>query len=552
MRRLRVSLPLAALLALAAAGCAAPRPAAAPARDLQILAINDVYRIEGVDGGRRGGLARLRTLRRELEARDPDLVVLHGGDFLYPSLLSRLYDGEQMIDVLNRLDGSTDRFDDRLLVTFGNHEFDKGKPADAARLDARLEASEFVWLGGNFDFATDAGGQPVVEASQLGRASLLMVGGVRLGVFGLTTDVARPQYVTAFEDPIAAARLQSANQRRDGAEIVVALTHLDAAQDRAILEQLGTDGPDLIIGGHDHQSMAFQVGDRWVLKADADARTATVATLRLDRRGRLTVAHRLVPLGPETPAADPDVQATVDAWLARHDREMCAALKPPLQPGCLGEVLGRTQTLLEGEELTIRRYETGLGNWIADLMRGVFADRGAQVAFVNAGSLRLNQDIPAASPVTRRDLEELFAYPAPLRLLRIDGATLQRIAGHAVENWTGLGWWLQVSGLAFVHDPESESAAALTLLAPEGARPLRPDEEILVVTTDFLVNPQTGNQDGYTMLSPAQIVAEGPDLKEVVRAALAAAEPDGIAPRREGRICNTQQAGPCLAVRPSG
>lgn len=44
-----------------------------------LLAINDVYRIGGVERGRRGGLPRVRTLRRELEIKDHDLN-LHSPD----------------------------------------------------------------------------------------------------------------------------------------------------------------------------------------------------------------------------------------------------------------------------------------------------------------------------------------------------------------------------------------------------------------------------------------------------------------------------------------
>ena len=42
-------------------------------------------------------------------------------------------------------------------------------------------------------------------------------------------------------------------------------------------------------------------------------------------------------------------------------------------------------------------------------------------AFVNSGSLRLNRDIPAGSALKRRDIEELFEYPAELKLVRISG-----------------------------------------------------------------------------------------------------------------------------------
>ena len=82
--------------------------------------------------------------------------LLHAGDLLYPSLASRLYDGAQMIDALNVLDGAPEAFDERLFLTFGNHEFDKEKLADAPRLDARLEESAFTWLGSDIVWARDA------------------------------------------------------------------------------------------------------------------------------------------------------------------------------------------------------------------------------------------------------------------------------------------------------------------------------------------------------------------------------------------------------------
>src|SRR6185436_10796536 len=54
-----------------------------------ILQINDVYRIEGLDNRTVGGLARVRTIRRTLEAQGSPVLLLHAGDFLYPSVLSR-------------------------------------------------------------------------------------------------------------------------------------------------------------------------------------------------------------------------------------------------------------------------------------------------------------------------------------------------------------------------------------------------------------------------------------------------------------------------------
>src|SRR4051812_37641470 len=125
---LRRTLPLAlAALLPALAACtdplavAPPTAAASAPGACALLTVNDTYRIEESPDGT-GGFARIRALRMRIETQYPDLVVVHAGDFLFPSLLSREYLGAQMIDVMNRLDGS-DAFDPRLLVTFGNHEF---------------------------------------------------------------------------------------------------------------------------------------------------------------------------------------------------------------------------------------------------------------------------------------------------------------------------------------------------------------------------------------------------------------------------------------------
>ncbi len=538
----------AALAAAALAGCATAPPrglptAAAPGeRTAVLLAVNDVYQIDQLPDGS-GGLARLRAQRVELEKRHPDLLVLHAGDLLFPSLLSRRYRGAHMVDVLNLLDGDPEAFDPRLLATFGNHEFDDADLEDAAELNRRIADSQFHWLGSNVTFRRGDDGQPLVASPNLAAWALVESGGIRIGLFSLTTDVKHPEYVEAFGDLEATARRLTAQLRREGAEVVVALTHLLMSQDRALLAALGADGPDLIVGGHDHERQAAQVGGRWVVKADADARTAAVIWLRLRGDGSLAVDHLHTFLGGPPP--DLAVAERVGQWNQRFAREHCAALD--LAPDCLEEVLGRTRTELQGEELRIRKYETSLGNWIADQMLAAFADRGAQVAFLNSGTLRLNLDLPAGADLTRLTVEQLFGYPAPLRLLRLDGRTLEAVAQHAVSNWSGSGHWLQVAGLAFAQDPAREQASRLTLLAPGGPRPLAPDEEVLAVTVGFLVDPRFG-QDGYTMLTPEQVVAEGPDLKELVVEALEEAGEAGIAPVVEGRICNLEAPGPCLAV----
>jgi 2',3'-cyclic-nucleotide 2'-phosphodiesterase (5'-nucleotidase family) len=505
-------------------------------RTAVLLAINDVYRIEGVENGTAGGLARVRTLRAQLEREYPDLLVLHGGDFLFPSFASRMYQGEQMIAVLDDLDGEPVAFDERMFAVIGNHELEQKKKEDAALLDARVQESQFHWLDGNVIFSRGENGAALVGAPNLTRTALIDSGNIRIGLFGITLPVAQVGYVERFDDPIATARKLTADLREQGAEVVVALTHQNAVDDRRLLETLGADGPDLIVGGHDHERMAFQAAGRWVLKADADARTATVIHLTLPPHGKLAVSYEHRPLD-STVMPDPEVQSLVDQWQTKHEQAFCAQAGDA--PDCLETVYGHARTELEAEETKIRRRETSLGDWVTDRMRETFASCGAQVAFLNSGTLRLNQDLAAGSEVRRRHTEELIGYPTPLHLIRIDGATLQKVVDHALQGWPGAGNWLQISGFAWAHDTTTNKASRLTLLGPDGPRAVRPDETILAVTNDYLA---TG-QDGYTMLSPGQVVADCPqdnaELKTLLVSGLQAAEPQGIAPQVEGRICET-------------
>jgi 2',3'-cyclic-nucleotide 2'-phosphodiesterase (5'-nucleotidase family) len=377
----------------------------------------------------------------------------------------------------------------------------------------------------------------VVSSPNILEGTVVESSGIRIGLFGLTIPTDGVEYVQSFAGRLKTARAMTARLRAQGAEVVVALTHLNARDDRRLLADLEDQGPDLIIGGHDHQRLLCRACKRWVIKADADARTASVVWLTLPAQGPLQVDHCFRALeGPDLPP-DPDVDARVQDWLARHEEAFCRSKKEPA--GCLTKKLGATRTLLDAEEYKIRGEESSLGNWVADQMVAAFSGCGAQAAFINSGGLRLNQDIPPGTAILRSHLEELFQYPTNLYLLSLKGKTLQEVVNHALVGWPGAGNWLQVSGFSFTHDVTAQSAKDLRLGPPNGGRAVQPDEDILVVVNDFLINPKLG-QDGYTMLSQGQVVqgcsANGIDLKAKVVDALAKAAPKGIAPVVEGRI----------------
>lgn len=583
---------------------------------LRILHINDVYRIEGLLDGR-GGVARIRSLRAQLEADCDAVLLTHAGDTLYPSLISREFGGEQMIDALNLLDGDAGAFDARMFATFGNHEFDEGSCGDAAALSARVEQSEFAWLASSLvwaeagscsaerDPAAATGPCPSPPAAPMVASktdnilphAMIELAGLKVGIYSLVVDNALPDYVACIDTRFVERSHQTVGElRAAGADLVLALTHLDAADDAALLAGDGREGyarPDMVLGGHDHSAMTRDADNRelgtdariegsapLVVKGDADAVRVRVLELevRPDDGGAPQLSYTLDAVAlDDSLAPDPDLQALVTGWIDRHQDWFCP--DRGLDPGCLETKLVEAGVTLVAEETEIRRYETNLASWVADQMLAAFAAdaRPPQIALVNSGSLRLNQTVSAGTSVTRQIVEELFAYPAPLTVIEVNGAALRAALAHSVENWEAAGHWAQMSGLAFFHENRDDRSVALnpTVVSASGETSPLDDAAIYrVVVPEYLA---AGN-DGYWMLNrdavkqraktdPAakavkvrtKFVAgsgSGPDLKQLVLAELGrlGAAGERFSPRLAGRICSADRQPakvPCLAPIPS-
>ncbi|MBC8141745.1 MAG: hypothetical protein H7Y38_09935, partial [Armatimonadetes bacterium] len=129
----------------------------------------------------------------------------------------------------------------------------------------------------------------------------IAVGGLTVSVFGLTvpmvTERMAAKAVSAFlfDDPTETARKQVANLRYN-ADILIALSHLGIAPDRALAEAV--PGIDVIIGGHTHVVLNEPevVNTVPVLQAGSHARFFGHATLSLGRDGMRVEAYELLSL----------------------------------------------------------------------------------------------------------------------------------------------------------------------------------------------------------------------------------------------------------------
>jgi len=526
-------------------------------KEAVILAVNDIYRIEGLGQGSRGGLARLRTLRAELERDHPDLLVLHAGDIIAPSLLSRRFRGQQMIDVLNQLDGLPDRgaFDDRLFAVFGNHEFDYDDGTSCQNptvLRDRVGESEFTWVSANIDWADCNDAKAMLPPFQnLKRHAIVTAGGIRIGIFGLTLQFeadkakSRPKL---DDDIVGVARKQTAELRAEGAEVVIALTHEEARADQDMLAELKSDGPDLVIGGHEHTRMAvaptgMDPAKPRVFKADSDATTANVITITLGG-SRPEIRSEVRELDESIPK-DPMIQRAVDRWIVRYAVEFCSDRGE--SSDCLDKEIGRTLAPIEGEELENRGRETGIGDWIADRMRERADD--ADVGILNSGNLRLNDRLPAGASLHLRQLEELIEYDSDLVAFDVPGSVLWNVVQHSLEK-RGAGGWAHMSGIAAALDDKGKLAR---LLVRVGGRvreiTVASTETIRVVTSRYLAcgGDDYAFQPDGSKTCPTAMTTLHVKLKELVFDAIqtdyAPGKVDkGIEPTLDHRICEAAEA----------
>jgi 2',3'-cyclic-nucleotide 2'-phosphodiesterase (5'-nucleotidase family) len=181
--------------------------------------------------------------------------------------------------------------------------------------------------------------------------------------------------------------------------------------------------------------------------------------------------------------------------------------------------------------------------------RGAFEN--ADVAVVNAGALRIGQDLPPYTLMGRRVVEELVQYENELVLVELTGARLKAMLEHSVSDWPS-SRFLQVSGLAYRHDPVNSSVSDIHLIRPGGPESLAEDSTVSVVMPRFLADPTRGDQDGYGDstaggLSMTDVTASESSMRDALVGALKEAGKEGISPAREGRICRTDLPDrPCL------
>ena len=399
--------------------------------EIVFIQINDVYEIAPLEGGKSGGMARVATLKKQLLEFNPNTLLVHSGDFLSPSLIGTMkyqdsrINGKQMVEAMNV--AGVD------LVTFGNHEFD----IEEDELKQRMRESEFDWVSANVmnqdgDFAMPFKyGEPLKPVKETYIRVFRDDDGteVKIGFVAVTLNDNQVDFVR-YEDHTKEA-IKAYNQLISSSDVVVGLTHLEIQQDIILAPEL--PGIQLIMGGHDHDHMIQKSGNAVIAKADANAKTAYVHRLLINKNtGKTSISSSLVYLN-ETVPIDPETHKIVQKWSDIADKSFRAAGFDP------AEVVAKLEVSLDGREKSIRHKQTNMGNIVAAAMAAAYNDE-LDCAILNSGSIRIDDQIKGR--ITQYDIFRILPFGGSVYKVEMTGELLEKMLTFA-WNRKGNGAFLQ-------------------------------------------------------------------------------------------------------------
>lgn len=485
--------------------------------DFAIIQINDVYRIDAVENGRIGGLGRVASLVKQARQENPHVAIFHAGDFLSPSLESEYFGGSQMVEAMNYLHSLAEMY-----VVPGNHEFDK---RSSLVVKARRE-SRFTWLSSNIDFT--AKGASTVLNEPIDENKVVTMGGVKVGIFALTiSDTYRSKdgnWPVVEKNYTDVAEAEIIKLEQQGADIIVALTHLDVDCDKEIAA-LRSSHPKFmwIAGGHEHTSQKYDFDDGHALITKADSNARSVWRVYFGRSGGKFAVH------PEKINVDESIPVDAE-YKTRIEDYYRAELKQRIPQ--LDEVIGTTNVCLDGREETVRNNESNLGDFVADQMRSAFPGVTIDAAILGGGTIRIDDRI--CNEIRVEHLMRTIGFPTPITYISISGQEIRKDAlEHAVTSKNGGGQFLQVSGIRFEFDrnkKDGERVSNVWIKKNDTWKALSETEKYTIALSEYIL---CGGGDGYSFKARAgecagdHLKTAGPDLKHIVADAFSRARLKG-------------------------
>lgn len=446
-----------------------------------MLFTNDFHsQIEPTDDDK-GGVLRLKALVDSVRTAEPHVLLADAGDLVQGTYYFSLLNGVVEMKMLDML-----KYDIR---TIGNHEFDK----KMSGLGDMLAMSKVPVVAANYDFSKTNLAQYVVPSK------ILNAGKIKVGFIGLNVRLLNLVNKTACEgvvwqDAINVADQYAAQLRQQGADIVIAISHLGyGGGSTATYYDCGlvphTRHIDMIIGGHSHTTLRKATyatdldGDKVpIVQTGSKGLNLGYAKIKLDKSGKPSFQYRLIPVNSRLDnRVDPAFSSIIDDYAAEVKEKMDVKL-------------GYAQY-----ELRRGTPESPLGNLSADgliWMAKQFHNVDADVAVYNSGGVRANI---AEGDVTLGDVYAVFPFDNALSILTITGKNLKHLMYEVPFN-------LYVNKEVRLVSNSNGWVSSITINGEE----IDDDKQYTVATIDYITD-----NDAYTSILGNPIDRE--DSVEMIR-----------------------------------
>lgn len=285
-----------------------------------------------------GGFARINTLIQEQKAKNPDTLVIDGGDFSMGTLIQTVFETQAAeIRMLGYMGCD--------VTTLGNHEFDYRSKGLANMLNSAAESGDDLpaMVVCNVDWESmEAAG--LSEGQQLIRDAFDEYG-VRdyvilekgdtdiavVGVLGKDALACAPTCELLFKDPIEAVK-ETVEEIRENEDVdmIVCVSHSGTWEDESKSEDenLAKAVPDLdlILSGHTHTTLEEPIahGDTYVVSCGEYGKNLgeLSMTQKADGRWEMT-SYEIVPVTTDIDQ-DAETQNAIDQFMDTVDTDYLA------------------------------------------------------------------------------------------------------------------------------------------------------------------------------------------------------------------------------------
>ena len=285
-----------------------------------------------------GGFARINTLIREQKAKNPETLVIDGGDFSMGTLIQTVYETQAAeLRMLGYLGCD--------VTTFGNHEFDYRSKGLANMLNSATESKDTLpaMVVCNVDWESmEAAG--LTEGQQLIKDAFDKYGVsdyvvlekddtdiAVVGVFGKDALACAPTCEFQFKDPVEAVKetVKEIKEKED-VDMIVCVSHSGTWDDESKSEDellaKGVPDLDLIVSGHTHTALEEPIvhGDTYIVSCGEYGKNLGEMSLTQKENGRWELAsYELIPVTTDI-APDEETQKTIDSFMDTVDTDYLA------------------------------------------------------------------------------------------------------------------------------------------------------------------------------------------------------------------------------------